>query len=52
MGDGKSSLLNSLTEGERFVDEHSFEPVTQNINYKLLNWRGFSFQDKYAFIDS
>ncbi len=28
MGDGKSSLLNSLTEGSRFKDGHSFDPVT------------------------
>ena len=52
MGDGKSSLLNSLSEGDRFVDKHSFDPVTQNIDYKLLFWRGFTFQNKSAFIDT
>ena len=45
MGDGKSSLLNSLTEGARFKDDHSFEPVTLQIDYKLLNWRGFANED-------
>ena len=52
MGDGKSSLLNSLSEGKRFEDGHQFDPVTQNIDYKLLFWRGYSNENISAFIDS
>ena len=52
MGDGKSSLLNCLTEGTRFIDAHSFESVTTEIDFKFLKWRGSeSFEDAF-FIDT
>jgi hypothetical protein len=45
MGDGKSSLLNCLTEGTRFIDAHSFESVTTEIDFKFLKWRGSEIHD-------